>query len=130
MFASAVKKGDSVLVYDQNDSLKSGVVVNVEQMAIEGLYSPLTFQGNIVVDDVLASCYSEFESHELQHLAFSPFRWISSLFEIVSPKKLKHGNVGNSAKQKDDGIHWYAQGLRALSQHMFPWKLWDGYPLV
>ena len=130
VFASSVKKGDSLLVYDKYNALKLGVVVNMEQMAMEGLYSPLTIQGNIIVDDVLASCYSDFDSHGLQHLSFAPFRWMYRLFELASPKKPKLINVDSSTIQDENVVHWYAQGLHVLSNLLFPWKLWGGYPLV
>ena len=130
VFAAAVKKGYRLLVYDMNKALKVGVVVNVKKMPIEGLYSPVTSQGNIVVDDVLASCYSHLDSHELQHLAFAPFRWIYRILELVSPNKMKLINDDTSVNKDDDDVHWYAQGLHVFSQFMFPWKLWEGYPLL
>ena len=123
MFASAVKKGDSVLVYDNLKGLKFGVVVGIEEMISEGVYSPVTYQGNIFVDDVLASCYSDFDSHELQHLALTPFRWMYRLFEFISHPKLENMEGENADNQNDDGVHWFGQGLHVFSRLVFSWKL-------
>jgi len=125
VFASTVEKGDSVLVQNNNEELISGVVVDVKEMMLEGLYSPLTSKGNIIVDDILASCYSDFDSHEIQHIGFAPFRWMYSLLKFVYPTELKNQNAGVSVSQDDEGVHWYGQGLHALSNIAFPWKMWD-----
>ena len=39
-----------------------------------GAYVPLTNEGNIMVDGVLASCYA-FEHHDLAHFGMAPLRW-------------------------------------------------------
>ena len=36
---------------------------------------PLTMEGNIIVDGVLASCYASFD-HDLAHIAMAPMQWI------------------------------------------------------
>ena len=43
-----------------------------------GAYVPLTMEGNIVVDRVLASCYP-FIDHDLAHMSLSPVRWFPEL---------------------------------------------------
>ena len=44
-----------------------------------GAFVPLTMEGNIVVDGVLASSYSSID-HDLAHLGMAPLQWI---LEIV-----------------------------------------------
>ena len=39
-----------------------------------GAYVPLTADGNIVVEGVLASCYASF-NHELAHFVMTPMQW-------------------------------------------------------
>ena len=45
---------------------------------IIGAYNPLTKEGNIVVDGVLASCYASFD-HGLAHLAMTPIQWFPKI---------------------------------------------------
>ena len=47
-----------------------------------GAYTPLTLEGNIVVDGVLASCYTSV-NHDLGHLATAPIRWFPRMMEWV-----------------------------------------------
>merc|ERR1712080_411361 len=124
------KIGDSLLVNDNYNDLKFGIVVNVEETELIGLYAPLTSQGNIVVDDTLATCYSDFDNHDLQNLAFMPFRWLYRLLDFVSSTNLKIFDADIPSNQGDDEVHWYGQGLHVLSHIIFPWKLWGGYPSV
>ena len=125
VFASDVIIGDSVLVHDRHTGVKLAVVINVEEIMLTGVYSPLTSEGNIVVDDILASCYSDFDNHELQHLAFAPFRWMYSLLQFTSTANLKPPHTDGSMNPEDDNVHWYGQGLHVLSEILFPSKLWD-----
>lgn len=52
-------------------------IVSVNYVSRDGIYAPLTRQGNIVVDSVLASCYAVISDHEMAHLSFAPVRWMS-----------------------------------------------------
>ena len=49
-------------------------------LLITGAYVPLTTQGNLVADGVLASCYPSFP-HELSHIGMTPIRWFPKLIE-------------------------------------------------
>ena len=40
-------------------------------MLVPGAHVPLTMEGNIVVDGILASCYASFD-HNLAHFAMTP----------------------------------------------------------
>ena len=45
-----------------------------------GAFVPLTMDGNIVVDGVLASCYAD-SDHDLAHFAMTPMQWIPQVME-------------------------------------------------
>ena len=43
-----------------------------------GMHVPLTTEGNIVVDGILASCYASFD-HDLAHFGMRPLQWFSQI---------------------------------------------------
>ena len=47
-----------------------------------GAYAPLTREGNIIVDDVLASCYADID-HDLAHISMTPIQWFNEALEWV-----------------------------------------------
>ena len=47
-----------------------------------GAYAPLTMEGNIMVDGVLASCYANYD-HDRSHFAVAPISWMLGLIEAV-----------------------------------------------
>ena len=55
---------------------------------------PLTMEGNIVVDGVLASCHASF-NHDLMQIIVTPLRWFPGLMEWIGGD--------------DDGFHVYAK---------------------
>ena len=46
-----------------------------------GAYTPVTKEGNILVDGVLASCYSFVDDHELAHIGMMPVRWFPEIVQ-------------------------------------------------
>ena len=56
-----------------------------------GAYVPLTREGNIVVDGVLASCYASFD-HDLANIAMTPMQWYPDLLEWIFG--VKNGSPG------------------------------------
>ena len=47
-----------------------------------GVFDPLTADGNIMVDGVLASCYASF-NHDLAHLMMIPMQWYPEIIEWI-----------------------------------------------
>ena len=63
-------------------SFQSSKVLSVHKTTMAGYYAPLTFTGTIIVDDIVASCYTRLEeyqlTHETIHTLAAPLRFISS----------------------------------------------------
>ena len=53
-----------------------------EIFSILGAYTPVTMEGTIVVDGVLASCYA-FSDHDLAHIGVTPMRWYPKVIESI-----------------------------------------------
>ena len=64
-----------------------------------GVYFPVTMEGSIVVDGVLASCYALI-NHDLSHLMLTPIRWFPGLTGWIFGE--------------DDGISGFAEVLADL----------------
>ena len=54
------------------------------KICFSGAYVPLTMEGNILVDGVLASCYaSYFADHDVSDLIMAPYRWFPEIIEWI-----------------------------------------------
>jgi hypothetical protein len=104
--AGLVKKGEYVLVNCEKRLLLSRVK-SVSNGNEDGMIAPLTQHGNLFVDGVLVSCYSEVRDHYIAHVAFSPVR----LLRRFAPSVFK--KLDNSQKQK--GMHWFPKFLISLN---------------
>lgn len=74
--AQHVQAGDALWLLGAGASgVEPSLVVEVLPVRSQGLYAPLVASGKLIVDGVVASCYSHAESHDLAHLAMAPLRW-------------------------------------------------------
>lgn len=151
IFASRIKTGDQVLIQD-SDNISPGnirvrwdYVTMIELVASDGIYAPLTREGTIVVNNVVASCYAVMESQTLDHLVFWPLRIIASIqsnynnlrriffstFSIKNDSSIQ--NLMNTVEfdqtieavfhlrhQGSQGIHWYANFLYTVGSYVVP----------
>ena len=71
-FAQDVSINDIVFSSD----LHQVRVINIKETLIynDSGYAPLTFEGNIIVNDILASCYATYD-HSIMHIITTPIRW-------------------------------------------------------
>ena len=126
VFAIDIQAGDYVFVVDVTNKLgpKPAKVTKVETRTFSGLYAPLTAQGNLVVDDVLVSCYAATEAHTLAHLAFAPLRLWYNLLDIYAyltgSENVRSMDGTGSADFDGKGIHWYAKGLYSVVEKTMP----------
>ncbi|CAG5896049.1 unnamed protein product [Menidia menidia] len=108
VFASDVRPGQKVLVVGAERRLLEPVTVKrIYKQKHEGSFAPVTAQGTLVVDQVLASCYAVIEDHDLAHWALAPVRlahWVSSFLFSSQPE----------ASAQNDGVHWYSKVLYQL----------------
>ncbi|XP_018550905.1 sonic hedgehog protein [Lates calcarifer] len=108
IFASQVQPGQEVFVFDaERRRLQPVTVKRIYTQEHEGSFAPVTVQGTVVVDQVLASCYAAIEDHDLAHWALAPVRlahWVSSLIFSSQPQ----------ASAQNDGVHWYSKILYQL----------------
>lgn len=108
IFASQAQPGQKVFVFDhERRELQPVGVKRIYTQEHRGSFAPVTAQGTIVVDEVLASCYAVIEDHDLAHWALAPVRlahWVSSLFFRPQP----------DVSAQKDGVHWYSKILYQL----------------
>ncbi|AWP20522.1 Hedgehog protein [Scophthalmus maximus] len=99
VFASHVRSGQKVFVFDaERRQLQPVTVKRIYTQEHEGSFAPVTVQGTVVVDQVLASCYAVIEDHDLAHWALAPVRlahWVSSFLFSSHPQ----------ASAQNDGVH-------------------------
>ena len=72
---------------------------------IPGAYVPVTMEGNLIVDGILASCYPSAD-HDVVHLVMAPLRWFPEITEWF---------LG-----EDDGITGYVKIIAHMSQSVVP----------
>ncbi|XP_051872317.1 sonic hedgehog protein [Pristis pectinata] len=112
-FASSVRAGQLVYITDgDSQRLWPARVHKVYLEEMKGAYAPLTVQGTLVIDQVLASCYAVIEEHTLAHWALAPVRMrhaAKSLLLTSDPLMV------NSTVQ-EDGVHWYSSALYQIGR--------------
>ncbi|XP_034001668.1 sonic hedgehog protein A [Trematomus bernacchii] len=106
VFASQVQTGQTVFVFDaERRRLEPVCVKRIFTHEYEGSFAPVTVQGTVVVDQVLASCYAVIQDHDLAHWALAPVRffyWVNSLL------------FQRPTSAQTDGVHWYSKILFQL----------------
>uniref|UniRef100_A0A8C2XU02 Hedgehog protein n=1 Tax=Cyclopterus lumpus TaxID=8103 RepID=A0A8C2XU02_CYCLU len=103
VYASDAQPGQCVLV--SRGGARRGRLSRITRVSTgesRGAFAPLTQQGTLVVDGVVASCYAVVDQHALAHWAFSPLRLI-------------HSWTGSTGSHRD-GIHWYSRLLHWLGR--------------
>lgn len=117
LFASRVRPGQQVYVLGEGGRQLLPAAVHSVSLREEesGAYAPLTAQGTILINRVLASCYAVIEEHSWAHWAFAPFRLLQGLLATLCPSS-GGALVGAPATH---GIHWYSR----LLYHIGSWVL-------
>ncbi|CAM4522318.1 unnamed protein product [Lepidochelys olivacea] len=114
LFASRVRPGQRVYVLGEGGRRLLPAAVHSVSLREEasGAYAPLTAQGTILINRVLASCYAVIEEHSWAHWAFAPFRLAHALLAVLSPSAGLPAPP--EAEPAPPGLHWYSRLLYRL----------------
>ncbi|XP_031829455.2 hedgehog signaling protein [Nomia melanderi] len=132
VFAGRVQPGDKILVRDPADEnevehrLRWDKVMDSRLVLEEGVYAPLTMEGTLLVDDVVASCYAVVDNQDLAHLAFLPYRIWSSLKSFVRRLTLedtRYPDIRQDSRTTKEGILSYASFLYWISSYVTPTRM-------
>ena len=99
------------------------MVVSNDIVIRKGTYSPLTSHGRIIVEDILASCYSDLEDHSLLHMAFAPARWFNDMRNVFQSMRTMGKNASSEYERDDMEQHWYSEALLDIGRNLVPEKL-------
>lgn len=161
IFAARVRIGDKILiaeeikdstfsvmenvldneVYTRGQRLRWDRVIETRLILEKGVFAPLTTEGTLLVDDVIASCYAVIDSQTLAHYSFLPLRIWNSLesFFVRRPSPI-NGTIDvdrpdirqqrtnnettgidhNVNDGKYNGVHWYASLLYNFASSVLP----------
>jgi len=124
-YAGNIEPGMKVMV--SKASLLPQVVAKVEVTSHTGVFAPLTSTGNLVVDNVLASCYAVIDSQSIAHAAFAPVRWWASarnLLRTISVSTTVSSTpvprTSTVTSSSPTGIHWYPSFLYRVARYVLP----------
>jgi hypothetical protein len=75
IFASEVDIGDYIYILrDDYQSVEKIAVTGINDVQLFDAFAPLTFQGNLIINHVVVSCYGTF-THSIGHIVKMPRRW-------------------------------------------------------
>uniref|UniRef100_A0A667WAC0 Hedgehog protein n=1 Tax=Myripristis murdjan TaxID=586833 RepID=A0A667WAC0_9TELE len=128
-FASRAKRGDHVLIHAAEGHVQPSRITSVSLEDGVGVYAPLTEDGTLFVDGVLASSYALVEDHRLAHWAFGPLRLLFSItqllwganteeHQITKAETSLQGStwVPHKANIYGSHVHWYARLLYSFGR--------------
>ena len=109
LYASDVQTGDYMFTaVDFNDSVELSKVTQVDTVSAVGKYAPLTAEGTVIVDGILASCYADVNAEQGDiHALFAPLQFLYNVLPRVT-----------NDKHSQEGIHWYPRTLMQVKKQM------------
>ena len=139
VFADQIEEGDK-LISGKGSKMTEEAVVHVEPVTEKGIWVPLTMEGTLLVDGLLASCYASF-SHDLVDMAYAPVkmfprillddhesvkvdgcrRVVQFLKNVAAPMGLRQRNQGDKENAQSgcvSGNEQPALDVASSSKHM------------
>ena len=124
-YAGMVEEGQAVMVKEEKD-LEAQVVESVGSATEQGVFAPLTREGNLLVEGVLASSYAVIDSQRIAHASFAPVRWAVSfsegaqaLWRTISLSESVPRSSGTESPLPE-GVHWYPRLLYQVAGYLLP----------
>ena len=121
-FARNVREGRYLHVRADNGTRVASRVTRVTSRTRAGVFAPLTKDGTIVVDDVIASCYAVIDSQTVAHACFAPLRLLYDVASALSWQPTDAVAADDDIRRSDIG--WYSSFLYTLGSHVVPAHLW------
>jgi len=112
VFTRDIRPGFIVLYNNNSLSTLQRVAAVSSDYSDNGLYSPLTSSGTLVVDGVLASCYATIPSHWLMHWLWSPLRVVYNTYNYFGLKGFQQA-LSDVLAASGEAVWW---GTFALTQ--------------
>jgi len=114
-YARKLKVGHCVAALIDNEFV-ADQIVDIVRETKRGIFSPITNQGTIVVNDLYVSCYSSLENHMIQKTVHSV---IITLRHLISKVSSIFG-AGIDLPQEDSNIPLPLQMLLKIAQVVLP----------
>ena len=127
VFADDIRIGD--VIYHITSDLRQLDPTYVTQITIEhsmGKYAPLTTAGNVVINDIIVSCYATINSHSVAHASFAPLRLYHKINNLFVPL---FANDVHSDSRLANWYTWYVDMLAFVGQTLLPSRVWFGMSL-
>ena len=117
VFAKDVRVGDKFVT--AGGIMRS--VLKITAVSDVGLYAPLTMDGNLLADGVLASCYAHVRSHNLGHFMMTPVRVLWHAARVI--QNLSKPSTDNLVRANiwDTALNYYTKMLLAFTNYL-PFK--------
>ena len=138
VFARQVIPGQFVSIVDDDGQIKFEKVISVEVINKFGVYAPLTAEGNLIVNQVLVSCYADINDQSLAHMSFLPLRIMNNFKmgikyligreqnDVISNEVINEGVIKKRRKEFiPNGIHWYPKLLQKIAKNVLPIEYLD-----
>jgi hypothetical protein len=115
--AGDVQEGDEVLQLrafaPEMEQIQPVRVTGRTLMQSKGIYAPLTLEGTVVVDGIVASCYAATHSHHAAHAALAPMR---VQFRLRGPQSMVKQHSEKERKQYHGALN-YVDRLGRIRYH-------------